>query len=272
MALQVGQKCVRECKRVKIHRLKFKPAASSRRCHEAGIKIGVVRNYGAVARKFEEGTHGLGLARCALYIVVGDAGELRYLGRDVHLGIDEGVEAFLYLAAGKYDGAYLGHSVRARVQAGGLDIKGYHLGINGQITFTVHGERAVNIVDEVALNAVNYLDTVFLPCFPHVGERLADTVVGDGDSRMPPVGGTLDYLGRLCERIKGGKPRMYMKLHSFFLGIVGANMLFALHDMPRLDDHVLVVAAVIYNAGYDDVVADIYLVYDRLVVLRTQIA
>ena len=63
-----------------------------------------------------------------------------------------------------------------------------------------------------------------------------------------------------------------MKLNALFLCIVGADMLFALHDMPRLDDHVLVIAAVIYNAGYDDVVADIYLVYDRLVVLRTQIA
>ena len=156
-----------------------------------------MRNYGALTRKFQEGAHCLGLAWCALDIIVGDAGELRYLGGNVHFRVDEGVEALLYLAACENDCAYLGHSVRAGVQAGGFDIKGDHLGVNGQIAFTVHGERAVNIVDEVALNAVNYFHAVLFARLPHVGECLTDTVVGDGDSRMPPVGGALDYLGRL---------------------------------------------------------------------------
>ena len=123
----------------------------------------------------------------------------------------------------------------------------------------MNGKGAVNIVHKIALKAVDYLDSVLFARFPHIRKSLQNSVIGDRYCRMAPISGALYYLGRLGERVKGGKTRMYMKLDPLFLGIVGANMLLALHDMPRLDDHILVIAAVIDNAGDNDVVALVYL-------------
>ena len=127
MTLQIGQKRVRKRKRVQIHRLEVDAAAGAGRGHEARVKISVVRDYGAVSHELKEHPHGLALVGRAPDVLIGDAGELSYLGGDVNSGVDKGVEALLYLASGEYHGADLSHAVRARVETGGLNVKGHHL-------------------------------------------------------------------------------------------------------------------------------------------------
>ena len=89
-----------------------------------------MRDYGAISGKLKEHSHGLALVGRAPDVLIAYAGELGYLGRDVHSGVDKGVEALLYLTSGEYHGADLRHAVRARVKAGGLNVKGHHLVIH----------------------------------------------------------------------------------------------------------------------------------------------
>ena len=145
----------------------------------------------------------------------------------MHSGVNEGVEALLYLASGEYDGAYLGHAVRARVKAGGLNIKGHHLVVHVPVTAAVNRKASVKVVYKVALAAVDYFHAVLFSGLPHIGECLEHTVVGDGYRRMPPVCRPL-YDGRgIGQRVKRGKAGVYMQLHALFPGIVGSDIFFA---------------------------------------------
>ena len=102
--------------------------------------------------------------------------------------VDKGVELRLDLAAGKEHRTDLSHAIRIEVQAGRLNVKGDELRIKWQRALPVHGERAVHVVDEVALLAVDDLHAVFLRRLPHIRERLRHAVIRHGDGRVTPVG------------------------------------------------------------------------------------
>ena len=161
VVLEIRQQILREHERIEIHRLKRDTRPAAGRAHEAGIKVGIVRDDRPPAHEVKELPHGLRLVGRAGHIGVRDAGQARDLGRDGHMRVDEGVKLRLDLAAGKEHCADLRHAVRIEVQAGRLDVKGDELRVERQRALPVHGERAVHVVDEVALLAVDDLHAVF---------------------------------------------------------------------------------------------------------------
>ena len=194
--LEIRQQILCEHQRVEIHRLERNARPAAGCAHETGIKVGIVRDDRPPARKVEKLAHGLRLVGRAGYIGVRDAGQARDLGRDGHMRVDERVKLRLHLAAGKEHRADLRHAVCVQVQAGRLDVEGDELRIQRQIALPVHGERAVHVVDKVALLAVDDLHAVFLRRLPHIRERLRHTVIRHGNGRMPPV-------SRACHEVGG---------------------------------------------------------------------
>ena len=146
--------------------------------------------------------HGLRLIGRAGHIGVRDAGQPRDLGRDGHMRVDKGVKLRLDLAAGKEHRADLSHAIRIEVQAGRLNVKGDELRIKRQRALPVHGERAVHVVDEVALLAVDDLHAVFLRRLPHIRERLRHAVIRHGDGRVAPVGRAGHEVGGVGDGVK----------------------------------------------------------------------
>ena len=188
VVLEIRQQVLREHQRVEIHRFERDARPAAGRAHEAGIKVGIVRDDRPSARKVEKLAHGLRLVRRAGHIGIRNAGQARDLGRDGHVRVDERVKLRLDLAVGEEHRANLRHAVRVQVQAGRLDIEGNKLRIERQVALPVHGERAVHVVDEIALLAVDDLHAVFLRRLPHIRERLRHAVIRHGDGRVAPVG------------------------------------------------------------------------------------
>ena len=188
VVLEIRQQVLREHQRVEIHRFERDARPAAGRAHEAGIKVGIVRDDRPSACKVEKLAHGLRLVRRAGHIGIRNAGQARDLGRDGHVRVDERVKLRLNLAAGEEHRADLRHAVRVQVQAGRLDIEGNKLRVERQVALPVHGERAVHVVDEVALLAVDDLHAVFLRRLPHIRERLRHAVIRHGDGRVAPVG------------------------------------------------------------------------------------
>ena len=101
MVLEIRQQILREHERVEIHRFKRDARPAAGRAHEAGVKVGIVRDDRPPAHKVKKLPHGLRLVGRAGHIGVRDAGQARDLGRDGHVRVDKGVELRLDLAAGK---------------------------------------------------------------------------------------------------------------------------------------------------------------------------
>ena len=202
VVLEIRQQVLREHQRVEIHRFERDARPAAGRAHEAGIKVGIVRDDRPSARKVEKLAHGLRLVRRAGHIGIRNAGQARDLGRDGHMRVDERVKFRLDLAAGEEHRADLRHAVRVQVQAGRLDIEGDKLRVERQVALPVHGERAVHVVDEVALLAVDDLHAVFLRRLPHIRERLRHAVIRHGDGRVAPVGRAGHEVGGVGDGVK----------------------------------------------------------------------
>ncbi len=127
VVLEIRQQVLREHQRVEIHRFERDARPAAGRAHEAGIKVGIVRDDRPSARKVEKLAHGLRLVRRAGHIGIRNAGQARDLGRDGHVRVDERVKLRLDLAAGEEHRANLRHAVCVQVQAGRLDIEGNKL-------------------------------------------------------------------------------------------------------------------------------------------------
>ena len=238
--------------------------------HEADVEMRVVRDERPVPGELQEHLHRLFLKRRVGDVAVADAGKLGDVGRDVPLGVDEGVKLLLYLAAGEYDRAYLGHAVVHGVESRRLDIEGDKLRVKRELALADDGVVAVHIVDEVGFHAVDYLDAVLFPGLPHIRERLRDAVVGHGDGGHTPVRGALHDLRGIGQRVERGEAGVQMQLHALFLGVVGAYVALALDDVARVENHVVVVFAVYYLALHDEMVAHLDLVDDGLVVVGAE--
>ena len=270
VVLEIRQQVLREHQRVEIHRLERDARPAAGRAHEAGIKVGIVRDDRPPARKVEKLAHGLRLIRRIGHVCIRDASQARDLGRDGHVRVDERVKLRFDLAAGEEHRADLRHAVRVQVQAGRLNVKGDELRIERQVALPVHGERAVHVVDEIALLTVDDLHAVFLRRLPHVRECLRHAVIRHGDGRVAPVGRAGHEVGGVGDGVERRVAGMQVQLHALLRRVVGANDLLALHDVARLEHHVLVVLAVVdlaLNAQPHTLVdkAD-----DALVIVRAQ--
>ena len=103
---------------------------------------------------------------------------------------------------------------------------------------------------------------MLLAGLPHVRERLSHAVIGDGDGVHAPVGRALYNGVRVGERVQCRKTRMQVQLHALFRGVVRADEALALHYIPGVKHNVVVIFAVDHLALNDEVVADLYPVYD----------
>ena len=230
----------------------------------------VMRDERPVSGEFQEHLHRLFLKRRVGDIAVADAGELGDVGRDVPLGVDEGVELRLYLAAGEDDRTDLGHAVVHCVESRRLDIEGDKLRVERELALADDGVVAVHIVDKVGFHAVDDLDAVLFTGLPHIRKRLRDAVIRHGDGGHAPVRGALYDLCGVGQRVKCREAGVQMQLHAFFLGVVGAYVALALDDVTRVKDHVVVVFAVYYLALHDEMVAHLDLVDDGLIVVGAE--
>ena len=269
-ALEVGKQCLRQRERIKEHRRELQPLPVRRSGHEADVKMRVVRDDGTVADEVDEHLHGFLFLGRASNVAVADAGELGDVRRDVALGVDEGVEHLFYLRAGENDRAYFGHAVVHRVEAGRLYIEGDKLRIERELALADNGAVAVHVVYKIALLAVDDLDAVLLAGLPHIREGLRDAVVGDGDGGHAPIGCTRDDRIRVGERVESRKARVHVQLDTLFLGIVGTDIALALHDVARVEHHIIVVLGIDYLTLNDDMVTLFELVDNALVVLRAE--
>ena len=269
-ALELRQQRLRQRERIEEHRGELQPLPVRRGGHKADVKMRVVRDDGTVADEVDEHLHGFFFLGRARNVAVADAGELGDVRRDVALRVDEGVEHLLYLRAGENDGADLGHAVVHCVEAGRLYIESDKLRIERELALADDGAVAVHVVYKIALLAVDDLDAVLLAGLPHIRESLRDAVVGDGDGGHAPIGRARDDRIRIGERVEGRKARVHMQLDAFFLGIVGADITLAFHDIARVEHHIVIIFGIDYLALDDDMVAFFDLVDNALVVFGAE--
>ena len=261
------QKRLRDGERIDVYGVKRKTAALCRGGDEADIKGGVVRHEREIANKVQKRAHGLRLARRAVHVAVGDAGELHDLRRNGHAGINERLKALRHDAIFHAHRADLGDAVNVAVQAGRFDIKADKIGIEREIALPVDGEKVVHIVDIVPLHAVNDLDAALGPRVPELRERLRDAVVRHGDGAVAPAGRRFHRGGRIGERVERGVARVEMELHALvpFGGVLPLRGGF-LGDGGDIDRHVVIVAVEDHVAAHREIVADADLIEDRLIV------
>ena len=232
--------------------------------------MGVVGDDGPVADEVHEHLHGFLLLGGPGHIAVPDAGELGDVRGNVPLRVHKGVEHLFDLPAGEDHRADLGHAVGLGIEAGGLNVKGHKLRVQGQLALAHDGAVAVHVVDEVALQPVDDLHAVLLPRLPHIREGLGHPMVSDGDGGHAPIGRPLDDGGRVGEGVQGGKTGVHMQLHPLHWGLVGPDIALALHDVPGVQHHVVVILGVDDLPLDDEMVPHVDAVNDALVLLRAE--
>ena len=269
-ALELGQQCLRERQGVQEHGVEAQIMPQRRRGHKAHIEVCIVGDDRPIPDKGDELLHRLLLGWGTRHVAVADTGQLRDVGRDMPLGVDEGIEGLKDIPAGEADRADLGHAVVLRIKARGLDIESHELSIQRQFRLADDGAVAVHIIEEVDLAAVDDLHAGLLAGLPHIRESLQHAVIGHGNGGHAPVGGALhDRLG-LGKCIHRGKAGMHMQLDTLLRRVVRAHITLALHDVARVEHHVVIVFGIYDFALHDQVVAGIDLLDHGLVVVRTQ--
>ncbi len=271
-ALEIGAQRLAERERVHKYRLEAHAVAPRAGRHKADVEVGVVGDQRTVAAEVHKHPQRLFLLGRSGDVAVANAGQLGDIGRDRLLGVDKGVELLFDLTAREQHRADLGHAVVHGVETGRLDVEGDKLTVQRQLGVADDGAVAVHVVEVIGLHAVDDLDAVLFPGLPHIREGLGHAVVGHGDRGHAPVGRALDDGGRIGEGVHGRKTGVQVQLHALFLGLVGADRLLPLHDVARLEHHV-VVEFIIGDLTLDDqMVAGGDLVDDAAVVLLPQIA
>lgn len=92
-------------------------------------------------------------------------------------------------------------------------------------------------------------------------------MVCDGYGRVSPICRALNYSGWVGQSIERGETGMRMQLNALFLGVIRAYVFLSDNYIFRLKDYILVIAAVGNKAVYYEMIADVYLIDDRLIVL-----
>ena len=107
----------------------------------------------------------------------------------------------------------------------------------------MYGDAVVQIVDEIALHAVEDLDLSLLAGVPGLGKCLHCAMIRDGDGRVSPRCRLRHHLAHIGDGVHGAHLGMQVQLHPLLRrGILPALMLDA-HDAHRLELYVLAVEA-----------------------------
>lgn len=214
---------LRQNERVDIRRVERQAELFARRRHEADVKIRVVRAQGAAADVFQEFRHCLGNIRLPGKHLVVDARQIDDLWLQGPVRVDEGLERaenFIALHDGRAD---LNDRVMERGQAGRFQIERDVFPVKGEILLAVDGDAVVDVVDVVALAAVEDFNVLVRPrdlglggSLHRVRERLRAAVIRNGDGAVAPAGCPLDGSAGIGQRVHGGHGRMQVQLDALF--------------------------------------------------------
>ena len=97
------------------------------------------------------------------------------------------------------------------------------------------GNRSRSIVNEISLHAVDDLLTDLFRCQHGILITLDVAVVGNGNSRMPPLVCLLDGNRGRDQCVHGGHLCMQMKLNALYRGIILTRQLFDLGKLCRVE-------------------------------------
>ena len=256
VVVEAGIHGLRHGQSVDIGRLELDSAPLGSGAEEPDVEgVGVVGHEDAAIHEFEEGFQRLGLAGGIGHHLVGDAGQLRDLGRDGLAGFDEGVEFLHHLAVPHDDCTDLGQVLHARVEARRLGVEDAELAVQRLVLHAV--DAGDHVIDEVGLTAVDELE-IRVGLVDGVrrqhglGVALTDAVVSDGDGRVAHPVGQLDDAAGVAEGVHAGQLGMQMQLHPLDGSIV--LPLFALdeEDIVGPDDIVMLVLVVGAVAPHHD--------------------
>ena len=253
VVVEAGVHGLRHGQGVDIGRLELDAAPLGGGTEEPDVeRVGVVGHEDAAIHEFEEGFQRLGLAGGVGHHLIGDAGQLRDLGRDGLSGLDEGIELLHHLAVPHDDCADLGQVLHARVEARRLGVEDAELAVQRLIPDAV--DAGDHVIDEVGLTAVDEFEVRVglvdgVRCQHGLGVALTDAVIGDGDGRVAHPVGQLDDAAGVAEGVHAGQLGMQMQLDG---GVV--LPLFALDekDIVGPDDIVMLVLVVGAVAPHHD--------------------
>ena len=172
---------------------------------------------GAAVHELQKFRQGLLQLRGVLQHVIGDAGEADDLRRQPPVGVDEGLEPIRNLTVFQHHGADLRNGLPVHLEARGLDVEAHELPVQGAVLRAVDHHPVIDVVDKVALHAIEDLDLV--PSgVPSVREGLGHAVVRDGDGGMSPPDSLLDHLFRVRQGIHIAHLRVEVQLHTLLRG------------------------------------------------------
>ena len=213
---------------------------------EADVELRVVGRQGAVPREVQERLQRLRRLGGPLEHGVGDAGEGDDLRRQVPPRVHKGLEPVADLAVPDDHGADLRNGLPLHLEAGGLDVESHIFICKGKVLVTMDSDAVVQVVDEVALHAVEELDVP--GGVPGVGKALDHAVVGDGHRRVAPGLGPLDNVplgSRLgVQRREGvhvGEGGVEVELHPLHRGGVHPHLVGVGGDVPGVQQDVAAV-------------------------------
>ena len=229
-----------------------------------------MRGERTVARKVEKGVQRICKLRRAAQHLVRDAGEADDLGRKPALGVDKGLERFDDFAVFENNGADLGDGVARNLEAGRFNVEAADLARKIAVLRSVYSNAVVDIVEKIALAAVKDFNFT-LAGMPGVREALCHTVVGNGDGGHSPLDRALDGGGRVGQRVHVGHARVQMQLHALFLRRVLALLVLDLHDVLRVELHILAIEGKLHAPAdaQPHAVGDLAVQLDRLALRKT---
>ena len=224
MAGHVGQHRLAQNQGIQCGKRKVNVVALADIADKCGVESGVVRHqYRILSAEFHELPECLFLLGRVLHHGIGNAGQLHDILRDFALRIDHDAEGIHHLHSPHFHCANFRQTVVSGTESGGLHVEDDDLILQCAIPRLVDDKLAIQIVDHICLAAENHLEVLVLeptPCVHRIRKCLCDTVVGDGDRRMPPFVGTLHQLGTGRDSIHLRHIGMAMQLHTLYRCVV----------------------------------------------------
>ena len=234
MLIQLRQQVLGQNETVDIGRVELQAGLAAAGPDKADVEFRVVRRQRAAMDKVQErGQRVLQLRRTRQH-GIGDAGQADVLRRQPSLGIDKGLKTLGDLTILQHHRSDFGDGLVGHAQTGGLDVEADDLIGERLVLRAVDGNAVVQIVDKVALHAIEDLDLA-LTRVPCLGKRLHCAVVGDGNGRVSPGRRLLHHAAHICDGIHGAHLCVEMQLHALLGGVVPASLVVAAHDIQRIE-------------------------------------
>jgi len=234
MLIQLRQQVLCQNETVDIGRVELQAGLAAAGPDKADVEFRVVRRQRAAMDKVQErGQRVLQLRRTRQH-GIGDAGQADVLRRQPSLGIDKGLKTLGDLTILQHHRSDFGDGLVGHTQTGGLDVEADDLIGERLVLRAVDGNAVVQIIDKVALHAIEDLDLA-LTRVPCLGKRLHCAVVGDGNGWMSPGRRLLHHAAHICDGIHGTHLCVEMQLHALLGGVVPASLVVAAHDIQRIE-------------------------------------